>query len=215
MSKSLSSASEPTAGAETRNRLIEVAVKHFAAHGYAAASQRAIQREAGVNPAAAHYHFGSKAALYEAVVRTFIHDVQEERVRRLNAVPRDVSMPDGIEQLLYNYFYPAIAVATTPMGYYYALILARHQGERRDDTSAIFLDVVRPVRKLYLDRFVELWPEWDRAAIEEWLTASVVLMATMPLRAPPEPDDSAESYADRHARRLARFCAAGMDAVSP
>jgi AcrR family transcriptional regulator len=52
-----------------RTRLIEVAARHFAEHGIQGASQRAIQREVGVNPATAHYYFGSKEALYRAVKR--------------------------------------------------------------------------------------------------------------------------------------------------
>jgi AcrR family transcriptional regulator len=59
-----------TQGAEaTRARLVESAVRLFAVHGYAAASVRQVAAAAGVNLAAASYHFGGKAGLYEAALR--------------------------------------------------------------------------------------------------------------------------------------------------
>lgn len=53
----------------TRQRLLEAAGEVFAAKGYRAATVREIIRRAGANIAAAHYHFGDKAALYAAAFR--------------------------------------------------------------------------------------------------------------------------------------------------
>jgi AcrR family transcriptional regulator len=54
--------------AETLNRIIEAAVKHFSQKGYGGARIDEIAREAGVNKAALYYHIGDKAVLYELVV---------------------------------------------------------------------------------------------------------------------------------------------------
>jgi AcrR family transcriptional regulator len=51
----------------TRAALIESAGEVFAEVGFEAASIRSICARAGANIAAVHYHFGTKAALYEAV----------------------------------------------------------------------------------------------------------------------------------------------------
>jgi AcrR family transcriptional regulator len=52
----------------TRNRLLRVARRTFAEKGFAAASVRHITAAADANLGAITYHFGSKQALYEAVL---------------------------------------------------------------------------------------------------------------------------------------------------
>jgi AcrR family transcriptional regulator len=52
----------------TRERLMAVAEKLFARDGYEAVSIRSINAAAGANPAAVHYHFGSKEALVLAIL---------------------------------------------------------------------------------------------------------------------------------------------------
>jgi AcrR family transcriptional regulator len=52
---------------ETRRRLLGVAVRMFATHGFDAASTREVAESAGVNQAAILYHFGGKEGLYLAV----------------------------------------------------------------------------------------------------------------------------------------------------
>ena len=53
-------------GAETRARIVEAAMKVFAAEGFARASTRRIAAEAGVNPPALQYYFDSKEGLHRA-----------------------------------------------------------------------------------------------------------------------------------------------------
>lgn len=59
----------PPAGGETRSRLLAAAGERFAERGYRGATLRDIADTAGVNVAAANYHFGSKQALYLEVAR--------------------------------------------------------------------------------------------------------------------------------------------------
>jgi AcrR family transcriptional regulator len=206
--------SKLSVGAETRARLIASAVRHFARDGFGAASQRAIQRDAGVNAASAHYHFGSKEALYRAVIETFIHDIQAERVRRHAAVPLELKGQARLERLLFDYFYPGIAIAATEHGRPYALILARVQGEVRTETAAaaIFADAVREVRGMYMRDLETLFPKTEPRSINEWLAAAVTLMATTPLRYDVD-GMTADVYAAKYAGELSKFVAAGMAAL--
>jgi len=55
-------------GEETRTALLAAARRVFALRGYDGASLRDITREAGANLGAVTYHFGSKRALYVAVL---------------------------------------------------------------------------------------------------------------------------------------------------
>ncbi|MFZ4287260.1 CerR family C-terminal domain-containing protein [Variovorax sp. HJSM1_2] len=54
-------------GVEARTRLLRVALRLFAEHGYAKTSTRQIALEAQVNIAAIRYYFGDKEGLYRAV----------------------------------------------------------------------------------------------------------------------------------------------------
>jgi AcrR family transcriptional regulator len=59
---------------DTRERLLQAGMHVFAVGGYELGTVREITHRAGANQAAVNYHFGSKAALYEAVVqRAFEH----------------------------------------------------------------------------------------------------------------------------------------------
>jgi AcrR family transcriptional regulator len=51
----------------TRNAILAAAQESFALSGYSGATTRDVASRAGVNVATLHYHFGTKAALYEAV----------------------------------------------------------------------------------------------------------------------------------------------------
>lgn len=199
------------APADTRRKLIETAVRHFAEHGFEAASQRAIQRDAGVNPAAAHYYFGSKEAMYRAVIDTFIHDVQEERVRLHAALPAALTGRARLQRLLHDYYEPGFAIATTPHGFHYARILARVQGERGMPTQIIFGDIVRPVRMLYVNSLRPLFPTTRADAIEEALVMGVALMSIAAIGRGQGDLSPVTSPADA-AEQLATFMAAGFEA---
>ena len=62
------SGTERAAPADTRAALLSAARRLFARRGFAGASVRAITKEARVNLGAVTYHFGSKHALYDAVL---------------------------------------------------------------------------------------------------------------------------------------------------
>jgi AcrR family transcriptional regulator len=64
---------------ETRRRLLDAALEIFARDGYRGATIARICRRAGANIAAAHYHFGDKQHLYQAVFE------QAERRARVDA----------------------------------------------------------------------------------------------------------------------------------
>ena len=71
------------AGTDTRERILDAAERLFAAHGFAGTSLRAVTREAEVNLAAVHYHFGTKEGLLRAVLDRVVVPVNRERLERL------------------------------------------------------------------------------------------------------------------------------------
>jgi AcrR family transcriptional regulator len=55
-------------GQATRARLIEVATRLFAAHGYDGTSIEAVLAESGVSRGSLYHHFAGKDALFQAVL---------------------------------------------------------------------------------------------------------------------------------------------------
>ncbi|MDO5638259.1 MAG: TetR family transcriptional regulator [Neisseria sp.] len=70
---------------QTIARILSAAENHFALHGFFASSLRQIMREAQANVAAAHYHFGSKEALFLAVIHRRIAPFLEDVLAMLQA----------------------------------------------------------------------------------------------------------------------------------
>ena len=67
---------------DSRDRVLRAAAAEFAARGYAGANVDRIARSARLNKAMIYYHFGSKAALYRAIIADMFGAV-EARVREV------------------------------------------------------------------------------------------------------------------------------------
>ena len=75
---------------DTRRRILAGAGELFAERGFRATTMRDIAERAGVNLAAAHYHFGSKQALYLEVVRALFDQI-EARLAARGVNPREAA----------------------------------------------------------------------------------------------------------------------------
>src|ERR671910_3594384 len=71
---------------ETKEKILDAAERLFAAHGFAGTSLRSVTKEAGVNLAAVHYHFGNKEDLLRAVLGRIVIPVNRERLEMLEQV---------------------------------------------------------------------------------------------------------------------------------
>lgn len=69
---------------ETQTRILDAAEELFLQHGFEGASMRMLTARAGVNLAAINYHFGSKDALIEAVLRRRLDPMNASRVAALD-----------------------------------------------------------------------------------------------------------------------------------
>jgi AcrR family transcriptional regulator len=78
--------------AQTIARVLAVAERHFAVHGYEAVSTEALVAEAGLTRGALYHHFGSKKGLFEAVVG----DVQGRLARAVAEAAEDKDPWDAL-----------------------------------------------------------------------------------------------------------------------
>jgi AcrR family transcriptional regulator len=79
MNQSLETAVRP----DTKEKILDVAERLFAEHGFPATTLRDITAEAGVNLAAVNYHFRSKEALLSAVLQRRLGPVNARRLELL------------------------------------------------------------------------------------------------------------------------------------
>lgn len=108
----------------TRDRLLTTAERLLLDSGYERVSVRAICTAAGLNPAAVHYHFGSKDALVAAMLedrlapvwRDVLDDV--ERRRQEGWVPAAADLADAV-------LAPLAGLAADPVGHLRLHLLAR------------------------------------------------------------------------------------------
>jgi AcrR family transcriptional regulator len=86
---------------DAKTRLLTAAAQLFARRGYDGTSVRAIAQRAKVNLGAITYHFGSKHALYEAVLEA----ASEPLRTRVAAIGAEEGHPlDRIERVLHAFF---------------------------------------------------------------------------------------------------------------
>ena len=84
----------------SREKLLDCAEHLFAAHGLEGASLRAINAEAGLSPAALHYHFGTQQALLEALLERRMPALMQRRRQLLDALEaRPAPQPTSREVL--------------------------------------------------------------------------------------------------------------------
>lgn len=72
--------------AETRQRIIETALRLFAEHGFRGVSVRDLSAAAAVNVAAVNYHFGSKQGLYHTIFETVLDEDEARFAAQIDAV---------------------------------------------------------------------------------------------------------------------------------
>jgi AcrR family transcriptional regulator len=77
----------------THDRLLDAAERLLAERGLAATSVRAVCAEAGANVAAVHYHFGSKDALVEAVLKRRMGELTTRRLAMLEPLESQARPP--------------------------------------------------------------------------------------------------------------------------
>ncbi|MHC4943660.1 MAG: TetR/AcrR family transcriptional regulator [Planctomycetota bacterium] len=96
----------------TKDRILDAAERLFADQGFKSTSMRNITQEADVNLAAVNYHFGSKLALFTAVLARRINPVNEERIARLDAIEKET--PEGpldLEAVLRAFLEPILQMS--------------------------------------------------------------------------------------------------------
>jgi AcrR family transcriptional regulator len=205
----------------TKNKILDAAEKLFVDNGLSATSLRAIIKEADVNTAAVHYHFGSKEGLIEAVFKRRISELNAERLELLDELEekhrdRPVPLEDVIRVFLLpvmrrNCAGPAMKMIPQLMG----RALTEPELVLHGSIHNAFEEIAARFRRA-VGRAL---PGLGREELE-WRMHMVIGAMVFTIIAPRVHPENPKSYTwsgdpDEVTERLVRFLSAGMRAPIP
>ena len=198
---------------DAKERILDAAEREFAAHGFHGASLRSVTRDAGVNVASIHYHFGSKEALLRATLERIVRPVNEERLRQLDGVLALEQVP-SVESILTAFIRPDLELIAGlgDRGAIMARFSGRSYTEPEEVVSRIIADLFSEVGARFLAALSLAVPEVSEEELR-WRLRCVVAIITYLLaaqgtaRALFDPTDIESANA-----RFVAFAAAGLRA---
>lgn len=207
----------------TRSRILLAALRSFSTRGFEATSLREITVAANVNIAAIHYHFGSKDALIQEVVKTVAGPINQHRREALAALPAD-RLPTT-EEVVEALVAPPVKLSFEQTGEWRLLIrlLIQARAMPRASTNAAIFEQYDDMAAAFVAAFIRADPGLQRE--EAYWRYAFAIGAMMYIVS-----DADEGYHrlhrisgglcdtdDPHAivRQLVAFIAAGMRAKTP
>jgi len=152
----------------TRTRLLDAAAGLFAVQGFHSTTVREIAALAGVNLAASNYHFGSKRALYLAVLREHFAKV-EAQMRQRGAAPGQLELAHLSDAELRSVFRTRVQtmvdVVVGPPPDVYALLMQREMTDPSEAMPVIVKEFIRPMMDELEAIVARLAPGLSRAAV--------------------------------------------------
>ena len=168
---------------ETRARLLDAAGRLFAEQGFHGTTVREIAHRAGVNLAASNYHFGSKRALYLAVLRAHFARIQTElRARGGAPAPGELDRLDagGLERMLRARLDVMLTLLIGPPPGVYGRLMQREMMDPSEAMPVIVDEFIRPTMDEMEELLARLAPGFDRTTLERCAFVSSERCSTSP-----------------------------------
>jgi AcrR family transcriptional regulator len=178
-----------------------------------------VTKEAGVNLAAVHYHFGTKEDLLRAVLSRIVIPVNRERLEMLEQVEAAAgSDPPSLERILEAFIAPDLRLIRDlgERGVIITRFLGRSYTEPAEMVQALSREHYEELGQRYMEVFARALPEVPQAELY-WRFKLVVGVLTYVLADTDPTGGYAEdlSDVDGTVRRLVAFLAAGLRAPVP
>jgi len=150
--------------------ILDAAEDLFSRQGFDATSIRAVTRHAGMNPAAVHYHFGSKHVLLRALLERQIGPLNQQRVVLLDHVMRDNE--PGLEGILDAYLRPVLRHADGGAAPLNSLLF----GLPADVRSELVDDLFGPIHRRFHSALRQALPHLSAGEVEERFRFAIAVM---------------------------------------
>ncbi len=206
-------------GADTREKILDAAERLFAAHGFAGTSLRAVTKEAEVNLAAVHYHFGTKEDLLRAVLSRIVVPINRERLEMLAQVEAAAGNdPPSLERVLEAFIAPDLRLIRDlgERGVIITRFLGRSYTEPAEMVQALIREQYEELGQRFMEVAARALPEVPQEELY-WRFKLVVGVLTYILADTDRTGGYAEdvSDVDGTVRRLVAFLAPGLRAPVP
>lgn len=149
----------PAKASDTKQQILAAAERHFAEYGYAGTSVRGVIKDANVNLAAVHYHFGSKEELYGAVLEQYARPIVEMQLKDLRALLQDGSPPSVESVVRTFYFGPLTLISQTKEKARIASLLLARSFTEPEEVQPIANQQFDPCRKEFADALTLALPQ--------------------------------------------------------
>ncbi|VCU70194.1 putative HTH-type transcriptional regulator YttP [Pigmentiphaga humi] len=221
----MSTAADPAPAdeASTRDRIVDVAERLFAEHGYNGVSLRTITATAGANMAAVHYYFRTKEGLLRAIFEARAGRMSAERRALLQACAAAAGAGrPPVRAVLEAFIGPGMRIGQTEQGATFNRLSAICSVEPDPTVKNIVFGVHDEVARLFVDLLARACPRLSRD--ELYLRLQCVFGCMMYIRADngrvarlmPDIVPQAASAAGVEATlsRMLDFLVAGLEAPS-
>jgi AcrR family transcriptional regulator len=203
--------------ASTPQRILMAAERLFSERAIGDVSLREITAAAGVNSAAAHYHFGSKDVVLDELFSMRARPIAEQREQMLAQVKKDRQGKPVLEDILRAFLQPALDILSTPEGIAFTMLRARMVFEREEVKRKVLSRAFDRTNNMTLEALAKALPKLSQHELYwrfHFLLGTMVYTMAKPGRIETmsggEIDTSDAQAALEH---LVRFAAAGFRAA--
>jgi AcrR family transcriptional regulator len=170
----------------TKERILRVAERLFAEHGYDGVSTRALAAAAGVQLALLSYYFRNKLGIYRAVFERRIKPISAQRRAALRRVMDRQDPAPSIEGVLDALSRPWVELRAQRGGEHYSRLVAREVGDPQESRRGIVKDMLDPIAVEFIDAMETVLPGHPRAQVHwayHFFIGALLLILANPARA--------------------------------
>ena len=165
--------------ADTKEQILDAAEALFSAHGIEGVSLRSLTKQANVNLASVHYHFGSKEAVVKAAFARCIRPVNRERLALLEQLEKGAANGRlDVEAVLFALFSPTMKLARgSSERRSFVRLCARLYSEPADYLEPFFEEEFREVMTRFESAFAMALPALPPQELRSRMRFAIGVMA--------------------------------------
>lgn len=152
--------------ADTKQLILDTAEALFARNGYPGTTMRDITGKAGVNLAAINYHFGTKQALLESVIKRRLlplNQIRRERLEEIRRNARKSRQEPEVEAVLRAFLEPTLRFTEEgPGSRSFIAIIGRAMSDPDDTVRKIFHKHIKAIFDLFFEMMSAALPSLSK-----------------------------------------------------